>query len=346
MAINWNDIYSKTVKDAFRVALEDHQLTHEEVIEVLRKVLADGELSGVEVNDLQKIAGSAETIPGRSKFLLQNLAFEVADHLSYGQILFSTDRQKYAADILCDFMKRSGPQSFPHLDRSLVGIDLLLRVANPNIINQRMAGVCGPVAFLYGLAFDSPGAYAKLGIELFENGKATVGKMDVKPGSDCRNYSPPGGLAHGEWVTAGSLRDSENTFLDYDDVEKMKAAGTDCKEVASWFERAGYTDVHYDHNTFYSMTESDVNEINDYYNKGYRMALSINSKLLYAEHQAESSSKSNHLVVLRSPIQLEPTAKVTLYTWGNVQFQVPQGGPLTKSQLLEHLYGWVAANPF
>jgi len=346
MAIDWSDIYSKRVKDAFREALSDKQLTDDEVVEVLRTVLSDGDLTGTEVNDLQKIAHAAATIPPRGKFLLLNLAKEVLDHLSYGQINFSTSRQQYAVEILCDFLKRKGPQSFPHLDRSRVGVDLLLRVANPNIINQRQAGVCGPVAFLYGLAFDSPAAYARMGIDLFENGRAKVGRMDVSPGSDCRNYSPPDPLSHGEWVTAGSLRDSENLFLDYDDVDKNRAGGTGADEVAHWFEKAGYTDVHYDHNRFYSMTESDVEKINGYYNNGYRMALSINAKLLDAKTQAESSSKSNHLVVLRSPIQLEPTAKMTIYTWGNVMFQVPQGGPLTKSQLLEHLYGWVAAKPF
>src|SRR5207249_3989846 len=109
---------------------------------------------------------TAETIPPRSKHMLVNLGYEVYQNLGYGPIDFSTSRQKYAAGILCDFLQRTGPQRFSRLDRDRVGIDLLLRVANPNIINQRNAGLCGPVGFLYSLAFDSPAAYARYGIDL------------------------------------------------------------------------------------------------------------------------------------------------------------------------------------
>lgn len=153
MAIDWSDIQSRKVRDAFRVALADKQLSHAEVVEVLRKVLEDGNLSGVEVNDLQKIAKTSETMPPRSKQMLMNLGYEVYQILPYGPIDFSTSRQKYAVEILCDFIERIGPQRFPKLDRDRVGIDLLLRVANPNIINQGNAGLCGPVSFLSSLAF-------------------------------------------------------------------------------------------------------------------------------------------------------------------------------------------------
>jgi hypothetical protein len=349
MAIDWSDIHSRKVRDAFRVALADKQLSHAEVIEVLRKVLEDGNLSGVEVNDLQKIATTSETIPERSKHLLVNLGYEVYQVLKYGPIDFSTSRQKYAVQILCDFLERIGPQRFPKLDRDRVGIDLLLRVANPNIINQRNAGLCGPVSFLYSIAFDSPAAYAKFGIDLFEKGSAKIGRIEVEPGSDCRNYSPPPPLSHGEWVTAGSLRDSENFLLDYDGVDRdWLSEGTSNGEAARWFSKAGYTDVRAEDNLVRSRGSSDISLINKLYSEGYRILLRINSKLLRAKEQADSSWRGNHFVVLRSPITVTgDEVKLTVYTWGWGQWNIP--APNTKMSpagFREHWYGYVAAKPF
>jgi hypothetical protein len=349
VAIDWSDIHSRTVRDAFRVALEDKQLTHAEVIQVLRKVLEDGELSGVEVNDLQKIATTSETIPERSKNLLVNLAYEVYQVLKYGPIYFSTSRQKYAAEILCEFLERGGPQRFSRLDRNRVGIDLLLRVANPNIIDQQNAGLCGPVSFLYSLAFDSPGAYASYGIDLFERGKAKIGKIEVEPSSDCRSYFPQPPMSQGEWLTAGSLRDSENFLLDYDGVDRdWVSDSTTNNEVAQWFSKAGYTDVRSDDNALSSRGSSDIDLMNNLYNDGYRIVLRINSKLLNAEKQNDSSWRGNHFVVLRSPITVTgQEVKLTVYSWGWGQRNIPAPNTkMTPGGFREHWYGYVAAKPF
>jgi hypothetical protein len=350
MAIDWSDIQSRKVRDAFRVALADKQLSHAEVVEVLRKVLEDGNLSGVEVNDLQKIAKTSETMPPRSKQMLMNLGYEVYQILRYGPIDFSTSRQKYAVEILCDFIERIGPQRFPKLDRDRVGIDLLLRVANPNIINQGNAGLCGPVSFLSSLAFDSPAAYAKFGIDLFEKGKAKIGRIEVEPSSDCRNYLPQTPVSQGEWLTAGSLRDSENFLLDYDGVDRNWFSDqTTTSEVARWFSKAGYTDVRAEDNMVMSRASSDIDLINRLYNEGYRIMLRINSKLLKGkEEQADTSYRGNHFVILRSPITVTgQEVKLTVYTWGWGRWNIP--APNTKMSpggFLEHWYGYVAAKPF
>jgi hypothetical protein len=348
MPIDWSDIHSRKIRDAFRVALSDDKaLSHGEIIDVLRKALDDGNLSGTEVNDLQKIAAQSETILPRSKKMLIELGYQVFQVLRYGPINFSTSRQKYAVEILCDFLQRIGPQSFPNLDRDRVGIDLMLRVANPNIINQRNADLCGPVSFLYGLAFDSPAAYARFGIDMFEKGTARIGRIDVKPSNDCRNYYPEWPMSHGEWVTAASLRDSENFLLDYDSAEGWGATSTN-GEVARWFSKAGYTDVHADNNLFTSRKESEINVINRFYNAGYRVVLRINSKLLKAKEQFDSSWRGNHLCVLRSPITFTgQEVRLSVYTWGVGQWNIPAPGTkISPSGFLEHWYGYVAAKPF
>ncbi len=347
MPINWGEIKSRKIRDAFRVALsDDKHLSHSEVVDVLRSALDDGYLSSEEISDLNKVAKTSETIMPRSKFMLLNLAYEAFRISGYGPINFSTGTQKYAADILCGFLKRMGQPYFPRLDRDLVGIDLLLRVSNPNIINQQNTDLCGPVAFLYSLAFDQPAVYAKFGIDLFEKGKAKIGRFDIEPSFDCRHYLPPPPISHGEWLTAGRLRDSANFFFDYDSVEASGSSTND--ELADWFERAGYTDVHNDDNTFMSRGAGDITLINRYYNDGYRVMLRINSKLLYADTQADSSHRGNHFVVLRSPITVVgQTVRLTVYSWGLGQHDIPAPKTqLTPGEFLEHWYGYVAAKSF
>ncbi|MBR0801749.1 hypothetical protein JQ615_41140 [Bradyrhizobium jicamae] len=79
MAIDWSEVKSPTIREAFRIALsDDGHLSHSEVVEVLRSALADGNISSEEVADLNLVATASETILPRSKFLLLNLAYEVS----------------------------------------------------------------------------------------------------------------------------------------------------------------------------------------------------------------------------------------------------------------------------
>jgi hypothetical protein len=347
MAINWDDVKSRTIREAFRVALsDDRRLNHAEVVEVLRTAMNAGVLSDQEIDDLQVIANTSETIMPRSKAMLLYLR-KAADLVSgYGSIYIATARQKYASDLVLDFMKRMGQKYYPILDRDQVGIDLLIRISNPNILNQRNAGICGPIAFLYSLAFDSPAAYAKFAVELYESGKANLGDLTINPSSDCRNYSPQPPMSPADWLTGASLRDSENWWFNYSSVGDGDG-GTKCYEIANWFGKAGYSDVHYEHNDFYSLGLTDINTVNRYYCAGYRTVLSINSKLLRVATQNEKSSKSNHLVVLRTPIQIFGNSiSLKIHTWGEVMKPIPAPNTqMSPDGFLEHWYGYVVAQP-
>ena len=346
MAIDWSDIYSRKVRDAFRIALEDKWLTHAEIVDVLKALLSDGELDGTEINDLMKIANTASTMPARSKSMLRYLGLQAFNNKARGPIGIYTDRQKVAARMILGFLKGHGSPKFPNLDRDQVGIDLLYRVANPNVINQGMANICGPVGFLYSVALDAPANYAKFGMDLFENGKAMLGKIKVEPGKDARDYSPPPPLTHGEWLTAGSLRDSANAFYDYDTV--FRDGDTKLTEVVSWMRRAGYSDIKVSDASIGSRPVSEIGIINNLYNQNYRVILLIHSNLLDAKTQADKSSASNHYVVLRSPIHVAGNqVKVAVYTWGTAQWNIPgPGTAMTPAGFAQHLYAYVAGKPF
>jgi hypothetical protein len=347
MTINWSDVKSQSIRDAFRVALDDHYLSHAEVVEVLRAAMSDGILSEQEIDDLVSVANTSETIMPRSKAMLLYLRKAADRVFGYGTINVSTGRQKAAADIIFDFMKRMGSPYFPKLDRDKVGIDLLLRVSNPNILNQRSAGICGPVAFLYAIAFDSPTAYARYAIDLYEKGKAKFGDLDITPSSDCRQYDPPDPMSPADWLTAASLRDSENFWFNFSSMDDGDSS-TSLGEMSKWFERAGYSDIHSENNLFYSLKQSDIDAVNRYYAAGYRIVLRIHSKMLDAATQYDKSSKGNHVVVLRTPITVTGNSiSLKVYTWGNILRPIPASNTqMTPSAFLENWYGYIAAKPY
>ena len=71
------------------------------------------------------------------------------------------------------------------------------------------------------------------------------------------------------------------------------------------------------------------------------------TKLLYAATQSETTHRGNHVVVLRSPIAYSSsTVFLTVYTWGNGKFRIPQGGVLSEADFLNDLYGYVAGKPY
>jgi hypothetical protein len=169
--------------------------------------------------------------------------------------------------------------------------------------------------------------------------------MSVEPRADCRNYSPPiGSIRPVDWLTAGSLRDSENGFFDYDDAEKEFAGITLPGDLSDWFRRAGYSEVLEETNMTVTKTSGDIDEANRLFGDNYRVCLFINAHMLSAKEQTMASPLPNHWVVLRSPITRQ-TGKVrcTVFTWGRGDFQVPQGADLTEPDFLKSYYGYVAA---
>jgi len=349
MASKWDGIKSRKIRDALRTALKDDKaLSHSEVVEVVRSTLEDGILTGDELTDLNQVGLNSETMTQRSKFMLGYLVMQtLAVSGGRGPFSLGSIRQQYAANIICDFMKRTGSPYFKKLDRDIVGVDLLMRVANPSIINQQMAGLCGPVSFLYSVASDAPGVYAKFAIDLFEKGKAKIGRLEIEPGSDCRSYAPPASFSQAEWLTAASLRDSENVFLDFENVNQGFQASASTADMVKWFGRAGYNDVKYDDNLFWSRGANDIELFNTLYRAGYRIVLRINSKMLKPDKQTNTSGAGNHFIVLLSPItKTGETVKLTVFTWGDGEYQIPQGKPLSQSDFLGNLYGYVAGKPF
>jgi len=369
----WGKFQSGSVQRAlYKALIDDRYLSQVKVVDILYSTLSNGTMSTGELADLQMVAEKSRSIMPRSKKMLELFVEQgkSAKTNDLGPYELATPRHIYAAEAVCFFLKRMGHGKWPMLDRDEVGVGLLMRLAYPSLLSQKGSSLCGPAAFLFDLLQDRPSEYVAYAVDLYERGTAMLGGLSVTPGAQPTNliryYSPP--FDPTDWLTMASLRDSENWFLQYDTADRELAGATLPGELASWFTKAGYSDVKEDANL--ARHQRDTNNIdaaNRLYSAGYRVCLFIDYQLLEGNSgdcvgdisqetdggqgcgSVESGSPwgvDRHWVVLRSKIDWSGgTAKMTVYTWGEGNHQVPQTGHLLLSDFLANYYGYVAGKP-
>lgn len=339
----------KSLSTALTSALSDGELTYNETIDLVASCFDAGGITAVEQDGLRAILKTySDSLSERSIYLLTTLLDQLYDLTSKGPkrtgVLKMSGR---AGFLVCDFLKRNSRSKFPNIWRNDVGIGLLLRLMQPGLIDQASSSLCGPSALLYNLALDQPVTYVKYAIDLFEKGHANIGKMTIEPSHDCR-HSQPGDVPAVDWMTAASLRDSENWFFDYESTKDEFAGITLPSEIEDWFTAAGFSDVQNDTNLVLSKNESVIGNINDRFNKGYRVCLLVGDNMLSTNHTQKATATANHWIVLRSAISLvNGNVSATVFTWGKSEFSIPRAnaGSLSKTDFLKNLYGYVAAKP-
>jgi hypothetical protein len=358
----WGEFQSGSVQRALHEALADDQfLSQVKVVEILRATLSNGTLSTSELTDLQMVAEKSRSIMPRSMTMLELFVKEAKWNIkTIGPFRLISSRI-YAANRVCDFLRRKGRGFWPGLDRDEVGVGILMRLAYPGLLRQGGANLCGPAAMLFNLLQDHPVTYAVFAIDLYERGEANMNKLSIKPKGDVRHYLPAGKIAPVDWLTMASLRDSENWFL-ADAIGDATGEGflgtpreglfgaTTQMEMVWWFDRAGYHDIKEDANLVRHQRDADnMDEASRLIATGYRVCLLIDGQMIEIEHQAESGSKvfmDRHWVVLLSPIDRSGgNVKMTIFTWGDGNYQVPKSGVLPLDDFLMNYYGYVAAKP-
>jgi hypothetical protein len=343
----WESFSSGSVPKAMRVALrDDDKMSYEESVDVLWATLRNGTLSMAEVNDLEQVAKQSKSIQPASKSMLEAFVRHARHAIGKcGPYRLTTARQQYAAEMVCNFFK-GVHKRFPNLDRNEVGAGMLMRIAHPGLLNQGDASLCGPTALMHGVASDNPGVYARFAIDLYEKGRAKLGRLMIEPGTDARNYSPNGKIPQVDWLTMASIRDSENWLFDYDDAEDEFAGITLPGELAHWFRKAGYTDVKNVTNVVFNKGTGTLDDADRLYAAGYRVCLFIGINMLKDETDRKGSTTAEHWVVLRSRVaRAGGNVRLTVFTWGTGNHEVPQTGILSLENFYRNFYGYVAAKP-
>ncbi|WFU44325.1 hypothetical protein QA640_18890 [Bradyrhizobium sp. CB82] len=349
----WGEFKSGSVHRAlYKAVVGDHSLDHTEVVEILRATLANGFVSTSELDDLQMVAEKSNTIADRPKAMLKLFVSQAREKITKdGPYKLASAMHVFASNMACDFLRRRGNGYWPHLDRDAVGVGLLLRLAKPSLLRQGNANLCGPAAFLFNLLSDQPGEYTRYAIDMYEKGAAKIQRFLIKPSGDLRSYDLPAGAVDAiDWLTMASLRNSEDWFIHFDSTDGTLSGATTQMEMAWWFNRAGYSDIREDANLLrHQRSTNNMDEASRLFSAGYRVCLLIDDLMLYSAQQTKSGSmvlKDRHWVVLRSKIDRSGgNVKMTIFTWGQGDYKVPQGAPLAVDQFLENYYGYVAAKP-
>lgn len=244
-----------------------------------------------------------------------------------------------AKSLVRDFAERIGPGAFSLLDRRQVAAGLLARIDDPSVIQQGPTQFCGPGSFIFALASDDPLRYVRFAIELYEMGKASLGKLLIEPDDEVVHSSPPSAeIEPVDWMVLASVRDWENWFFDVNTGESIVRAGTNPHEVAKWFRQAGYSNVVEDVNTVFKKDLANARTASDFFEQGYKVVIYLGFGIF------EPGGSGTHFVVLTSRINLVPSnVFFDVFTWGEGHHHVPKSGVLTLPNFLKDYYGYIAA---
>ena len=152
-----------------------------------------------------------------------------------------------------------------------VETSLYSRIKDP-YPNQRSTYLCGPAAFFYCVLNSNKKIYAKIVKELWEKGEVKVNNLNIKPSLDGARkvngfYKENKGVNNKitlnprispvDWITMGSLRDSENSVFDYNTAESQNIVGdsfngftafTLPSDMERWLKSIGYKIVYTERN--------------------------------------------------------------------------------------------------
>ena len=214
------------------------------------------------------------------------------------------------------------------------------RLADPSLINQGNTWLCGPASFMYCLLRDSPEAYVTYVTQLYLKGNGRIRSLEVKPSADCLAANPTG-IDPVDWVALASLRDSENTFFDYQSSSNMVGGITTPSALAGWFERAGYRQVTNETNAFITKGADSLKTALGLVAQHRRVCLMINARMIYADGGASGFfSTPTHWVVLEGGRGIHGgQADLDIWTWGK---STSHGFRRTDRVLTNH-YGYVSA---
>ena len=229
---------------------------------------------------------------------------------------------------------------------------LQLRLAKMDYPDQDRSSLCGPAAFFYCLLMDRPDLYKQMVKELWESGKTKIGTLKIEPSSDCRHPKNffkeelPGYLPKVpaiDWITLASLRDTENSFFDYDSPDDQIPGITTAGNLKKWFKKAGSEIVYeintniVNHVTGPKLTLKDLCRLNYYIGSGMHVVVLIAARMLKLGSGAPTK---NHWIVWNDKLKLLNGQEITehsilmeqvqleLFSWGEVYNQIKIGSTL------------------
>ena len=196
--------------------------------------------------------------------------------------------------------------------------------------DQGEASLCGPAVFLYILLKDNPKVYSQYIKNLWNDGQAMLGHLNIRPSKGVcnpENYTLLSGetrVSAIDWISMASLRDSENIFFDYKSPDDQFSGLTMPEAIIKWVKSIGAKVVYHDMSLF-SWPIYKVAKLSSYVSQNTNVAVLINHGLIYGGE----SGYPTHWVVFESGLQVvnalqsvdenttgEAMIDVELFSWG------------------------------
>jgi hypothetical protein len=262
-----------------------------------------------------------------------------------------------AASLINNFARVSDKGAFAYITRTAVVEGLRARIADPTTQNQGAASLCGPAVLFYCILKNSPELYVKYVIDLYTNGSAKIGTLNVTPSKNCRSYQPtPEKISAVDWIALASLRDSENTLSDYSSADDKRAGITMPSTLASWFRAVGYRDVRDVTNILRNKGHNEIDSCLLQLKQGREICLFVNAKLLNDPKNSGFFTFPDHWVVLTAGTVVDPrgtgdspaapaadvSVSITVYTWGSLR-RIPPSETLLLDDFSGNFFGYVSA---
>jgi len=244
---------------------------------------------------------------------------------------------------------RNGSATSPwKLDRGAVADRLAALVRNPALVQQGNLNACGPAAFFRVWLARDPRAFVTYAATLYDTGASSIGNIAIKPGSDLLNqdYAKLGVVTPpADWMTMSALRDSENSFWDFEGTPSDQVSGiTMPGELAKWLGATGlYSSIRNDGNWFFTRSLDHALALQP--DGATDVIVLINARILPGGANDTplpdfvANAFPNHYIVLLEPFTQQGTTVSAMYwSWGT-------RAPLTvdKSEFQDSYFGAIVA---
>jgi hypothetical protein len=257
------------------------------------------------------------------------------------------DRIDNAMRTIDEFERNSPVPAFPRMTKASVANGMRERVLDPTKLDQNQASLCGPAVFFYCLLRCQPDWFCRYVCDLYNDGYGRVHHLEVKASEGCRAFgSDPSQIADVDWIALASLRDSENTVLQYSSPSDTASGITLPGTLASWFRDGGFNNVVNETNLVFSKGLPTLMQASKNMLFGHYVCLFINDNLLSRTKYDDATYHANHWVVLEAPPSKfeDDDIRFSVYTYGSVR-SVPAAGTMSRDDLSGNFYGYVSGVP-
>jgi len=202
----------------------------------------------------------------------------------------------------------SSTSAFPQFTKQVILDGITDRITKPSDIDQAYTSLCGPSAFYYTLTRNRPDLFVRAAIDLYVTGKAKLGNLSINPSQSMKSYSLPSNAAMNpvDWIILASLRDSQNSIFNYDEISDEIGGITYPGDIISWYDKVGFKTTN---NASVTGTAGIENLLRAHETRRNHQSVSllIDAKIIQASsyRKGQMAMFPNHWVVLSSDVFID-----------------------------------------